>query len=306
MTKLLVIVGPTAVGKTALAVRLAQQLRCEAVSADSRQIYRGMDIGTAKPTPAEQAALRHHLIDVVAPDEVLPLPGYLALAQAAIKDISARGALPILVGGTGQYVRALLEGWNVPEVPPNPGLRSELLEYAEREGAEALHQRLNTLDPAAAARIDYRNVRRVVRALEVHLTLGQPISALQTKRGNDYEVLMLGLTLPRETLYTRADARIDAMLAAGLVAEVEALLAAGYSHELPAMSGLGYRQIAAHLRGEMPMEEAITRFKNATHRYIRQQYSWFSLQDTKIAWHTAGEGAVEEIETQVHSWASRA
>jgi tRNA dimethylallyltransferase len=247
---LVVIVGPTAVGKTALAVRLAEAVGGEIVSADSRQVYRGMDIGTAKATLEELARVPHHLLDVVEPDEALSLAQFQELAYAAIDDITARGRVPFLVGGTGQYVKAVVEGWQVPRVPPDEQLRERLYRQAEEQGAEALHARLQTLDPDAATRIDARNVRRVVRALEVCLLSGRPISEQQAKSPPPYRLLMIGLALPRPVLYRRIDQRVEQMVAAGLEAEVRRLVAAGYGFELPAMSGVGYGQFEPRLAGE--------------------------------------------------------
>lgn len=281
---LLVMVGPTAVGKTALAVRLGQSLNGEVVSADSRQVYRGMDIGTAKPTPEERAQTPHHLIDIRDPDEPLTLAEYQALAYKAIDWLLARGKLPMLVGGTGQYVRAVVEGWGIPRVPPQEALRAEFYAEAESSGHEALHARLRELDPAAAERIDARNVRRVVRALEVCLVAGRPISDLQRKQPPPYRIVQVGLTRPRELLYQRVDDRVDAMIEAGLVDEVRRLVEAGYGWELPAMSGLGYRQLRAVLRGEASLGEAVGEIKRETRRFIRHQSNWFSLSDPRIHW----------------------
>ncbi|HUY76365.1 MAG TPA: tRNA (adenosine(37)-N6)-dimethylallyltransferase MiaA [Ktedonobacterales bacterium] len=288
---LVALVGPTAVGKTALALALAERLRAadaavrpvEAVAADSRQIYRSMDIATAKPTPAERAQLPHHLIDVVWPDESYTLAQYQHDAQTAIADIHARGGVPLLVGGTGLYVRAVVDGLAIPEVAPNPELRATLAAEAAADGADALHARLAALDPAAAARIAPTNVRRVTRALEVCLSTGQPFSAQQGARPTPYRALTLGLDMDRAALYTRADARIDSMLAAGLVAETQTLVARGYGWELPAMSSLGYREIGAYLRGELALADATERFKLATHAYIRRQLTWFR-PDARIHW----------------------
>jgi tRNA dimethylallyltransferase len=288
--RVVVLVGPTAVGKTALSLRLARAFDGEVVSADSRQIYRRMDIGTAKATAHEQALAPHHLLDVAEPDEQLTLAQYKALADAAIRAIWARGGLPLLVGGTGLYVRAVLEGWTVPEVPPNEALRTSLYALAEREGHESLHRALAAVDPQAAQGIDARNVRRVVRALEVYHETGAPISQLQRKQPPDYRILRIGLTLPRPALYARIDARVDAMLADGLVEEVRGLLAQGYSLDLPAMSGLGYRQIAQHLAGEIGLQEATALIKRHTRRFVRQQYNWFRLDDPAIHWLDAAEG----------------
>jgi tRNA dimethylallyltransferase len=284
---LVVIAGPTATGKTALALALAERLRpnweSEVISADARQIYRLMDIATAKPTPAERARLLHHLLDMVWPDQTLTLAEYQRTANAAIADVWARGRLPLLVGGAGLYIRAIVDGLAIPEVAPQPELRAELEALLEAEGVAGLHARLAALDPGIAARIDARNPRRLIRALEVCLITGRPISEQQGARPTPYRPLFFGLNMERDALYARADARIDTMRAAGLVAEAEALLARGYSWELPAMSSLGYREVGAYLRGEIPLDEAFTRFKQATHGYIRRQLTWFR-RDERIIW----------------------
>ncbi len=281
---LIAIVGPTAVGKTALAVRLAEAVGGEIVSADSRQVYRGMDIGTAKATPQDRARVRHHLLDVVDPDQALGLAQFQALAYAALDDILARGLVPFLVGGTGQYVLAVVEGWQVPHVPPDEGLRADLYRQAEQGGAGVLHARLRTLDPVAAERIDPRNVRRLVRALEVCLITGRPISAQQRKAPPPYRTLMLGLTLPRAELYRRIDRRVEEMIAAGLEGEVRRLVAAGYGFERPAMSGVGYGQFAPYLAGETGLEEVVRQIKRASRRFVRHQFNWFRPDDPRIHW----------------------
>lgn len=293
--RLLAIVGPTAAGKTALSLDLAEALDGEIVSADSRQIYRGMDIGSAKATPAEQARVPHHLLDLVDPDQVLTLAEYQQLAYRAIDDIHARGRLPLLVGGSGQYVAAVLEGWRIPEVAPQPELRAQLAADAAAHGAEALHARLAALDPPAAARIDYRNVRRVIRALEVCLVTGRPISELQGKEPPPYRIRRIGVTRPRPVLYKRIDARVDAMIEAGLVDEVGRLADAGYDWNLPAMTGLGYRQIGLYLRGEATLDEAIALVKQATRRFVQQQYNWFPLDDPAIRWLDPEQVTMEEL-----------
>ena len=287
---LVVIVGPTAVGKTALAVALATHFAVEAVSADSRQFYLGMDIGTAKPTPEERAALRHHLIDIATPDATVGLAQFLRLAQAAIADIHQRGKLPILVGGTGQYVRALLQGWQTPDVPPDPELRVDLERRARGDPA-GLWAQLLALDPGVVDFIDPRNLRRVVRALEVCLKTGIPFSAQRQRLTPPYRVLQFGLTLEREVLYVRADARVEAMIAAGLPAEVERLLAAGYGWELPAMSGLGYSQFRPYFEGRATLAEVTLRIQLDTHDFIRRQYAWFGLKDPAITWLAPGDTA---------------
>ena len=272
---LLVIVGPTAAGKTALALALARSLSGEIVSADSRQVYRGMDIGTAKPTIAERAAAPHHLIDVVNPDEEFSLARYQDLATAAIAAISARRRLPILAGGTGQYLAAVLEGWQIPRVAPQPALRAALEREAEHHGAAALHARLAQIDPTAAAGMQPTNLRRVIRALEVYELTGHPISEQQAKRPPPYRARTLWLTLPPDELYARIDARVDAMVGAGLLGELCALLARGYGWDLPAMSGLGYREFRPYFEGEATLDDVITRLKYDTHAFARRQAGWF-------------------------------
>lgn len=302
---LLVVVGPTATGKSSLAVALAQRLRGEIISADSRQLYQGMDIGTAKPTPAERALVPHHLLDTITPDTPYTLTQYQADAQAAIAAIHERGHLPVLVGGTGLYIRAVVDNLAIPEVPPQWELRRALEEQAASEGAAALHARLAALDPVSAARIDAANVRRVIRALEVCLATGQPFSTLQGARPSPYRPLLLGLTCERARLYARADRRIDAMLVAGLVDEVRALAARGYDWHLPAMTSLGYGEMGAYLRGETSLEEAITRLKFNTHSYIRRQYSWFR-PDARIRWLECElPGLEEEALAIIHDWLAR-
>ncbi|HEY7348994.1 MAG TPA: tRNA (adenosine(37)-N6)-dimethylallyltransferase MiaA [Ktedonobacterales bacterium] len=280
---LLALVGPTASGKTGLALRLALRLHGEIVSADSRQLYQGMDIGTAKPTSEERALVPHHLLDSITPDTPYTLTQYQADAQAAIAAIHAREHLPLLVGGTGLYIRAVVDNLAIPEVPPQWELRRELEAQAAREGAAALHARLAALDPASAARIDPANTRRVIRALEVCMVTGKPFSALQGARPSPYRALLLGLTCERARLYARVDRRVDAMIAAGFVDEVRALVARGYDWRLPAMTSLGYGEMGVYLRGETSLEEAVERLKYHTHSYIRRQYSWFRA-DARIHW----------------------
>ncbi len=283
MADLIAIVGPTGVGKTALALQLAQALDGEIVSADSRQIYRYMDIGTAKPTPEELSLVPHHLVDVLDPDEPFSLAEFQERAYAAIEDVLSRGRLPFLVGGTGQYVRAVIEGWKIPRVPPDEALRARL--YAEEERQEgALYDRLIALDPAAEDLIDRRNVRRVVRALEVCLKSGRPFSEQRGKSPPPYRIVQIGLTMEREALYERIDARIEDMVAHGLVQEVQSLLDRGYTWDLPAMSSLGYVQLKDHLADTGSPEEGVALIKRETRRFIRQQYNWFRLTDAHILW----------------------
>lgn len=286
---LLVVLGPTAVGKTALAIALAQALGGEIVGADSRQIYREMDIGTAKPTPEQRAQAPHHLLDIVNPDEDLSLAQYQRLAYNTIEDVHRRKRLPLLVGGTGQYITAVVEGWSIPEVPPNPALRAELEAFAASNGVEALHARLIERDPPAAEFVEPRNLRRIVRALEVAIETGRPFSEQRRKTPPGFDVLTFGLTLERQRLYERADQRVLDMIAAGFMDEVRGLLDKGYSRSLPSMSGLGYAQLAAHLLDNVPLDEAITATQHATHDFIRRQYTWFRGHDHHILWHNVEE-----------------
>jgi len=286
---LLVIVGQTAVGKTAVSLQLATAFNGEIISADSRLFYRGMDVGTAKPPPAERAQIPHHLIDICQPDETLTLGEYQDLAYAAITAVHQSGRLPILVGGTGQYVQAVVQGWGIPRVPPQPELREAL---AQMGGAE-LARWLTALDAAASAKIEPRNVRRVIRALEVTLVSGRPISELQRKQPPPYNICQIGLRRERAALYARIDQRIEAMMAAGLLAEVAALREKGYGRSLPAMSGLGYQQLCVYLDGEMTLDEAVERIKFETHRFARQQNTWFRADDPAIAWFDMENAGVE-------------
>jgi tRNA dimethylallyltransferase len=272
---LVTIVGPTAVGKTGLSIRLAQELGGEIVSADSRQVYRQMDIGTAKPSPAEQSAAPHYLIDLVDPHEDFSLATFQDLAYAAINAIHARGGVPLLVGGTGQYAAAVLQGWQIPRVAPQPDIRKRLEQEAGQLGAAALHARLAQIDPQAAAGILPGNVRRVIRALEVFEITGQPISAQQTMHPPPYTLHTIQLVLPAEQLYAKIDRRVDLMIEAGLVDEVRGLVERGYDWELPAMSGLGYREFQPYFAGESSLEDAIQRLKFDTHAFARRQPGWF-------------------------------
>lgn len=282
--RVLFIVGPTASGKTAASMALAARAHVEIVNADSRQVYRGMSIGTGKPTLAELAAVPHHLIDVADPDERYNLARFLAEARAAIAVIASRDAVPVVVGGAGQYVWGLVEGWRTPAVPPNPELRAGLVEQARHSGPEALHERLRSVDPRSAGAIDPRNVRRVVRALEVWHETGAPFSRQRRKSPPDFEPVVLGIAPERAALLQRADDRVDAMLRGGWPEEVRALLDAGYGPDLPSFSSVGYREVAACVRGEVTLEETTERVKNATHRLVRRQAAWFKTVDPRIAW----------------------
>jgi len=283
------IVGPTAVGKSELALHLAQYFSLEIISADSRQVYRYMDIGTNKPSPAERASVLHHVIDVIEPDEDFSLAMYHRLATEALKAIKQKGKLPLLVGGSGLYVWSLVEGWKIPQVPPDQKLRRQLEDRAEQEDSQSLYQELQDIDPVAAAKINPSNIRRIIRALEIYHTTGQPPSQLQRKEAPGFPIMVIGLTRKRSELYRNIDWRADKMIQMGLVEEVEQLLKKGYSPALPSMSGIGYKQIGQFLQGEMTLPQAIDKIKYETHRLARHQYAWFRLRDSRIHWFDTSE-----------------
>jgi tRNA dimethylallyltransferase len=270
---LIVVAGPTAVGKTGLAIALAREFAGEVVNADSRYLYRGFDIGVAKPTLAERDGVPHHLIDILGPDGDMSLARYQDLAYGAIDAILGRGALPILAGGTPLYVNAVVEAWRIPRVPPDPQFRADLDEVARRVGIHALVERLLEVDPVAAARSG-SNLRRIIRALEVWESTGIPMSELEGKGTPRYRALELGLTMPRDRLYRAIDDRIADQVKRGLVDEVHGLLASGIPEHAPAMSSLGYRQLLPHLRGEIDLASAVRQIERNTHRYVRHQESW--------------------------------
>jgi tRNA dimethylallyltransferase len=281
MKHVVAIVGPTAVGKSALGLKLALDFRGEIISADSRQVYRGLDIGTAKPAGEEQHSVPHHLIDLVEPYEDFGLAQYQELAGKAIDDVISRGRLPLVVGGSGLYMWALLEGWQIPKVAPDTALRKILEERAAAGEAQQLYAELKIMNSEAADRIDPRNVRRVIRALEIAQTGGKPQAA---KSEPAFKSLIVGLNANRQTLYRRIDERVDSMVASGLVTEVQGLLNRGFGLGLPAMSGIGYRQIEAYIAGKMSLDEAVQQVKNETHRLVRMQNNWFSSKDDRIHW----------------------
>ena len=279
---LVAVVGPTGSGKTAAAIRAAPWLGAEIVAADSRQVRREMRIGTAAPSDEELAAAPHHLVGVVGPVEEWALPDFLDAARAAIEDVWARGKTPLLVGGTGQYVWALLEGWRVPAVPPNAALREELEQLAKDQGSHVLHQRLAWSDPQSANRIDPRNIRRLVRAVEIVETTGRPVPPLE-RQPPDFTWSVIGLEWPRDELHERVDRRAEEMYASGLVEETRNLIDR-YGRDARALQTIGYAQAAHVVDGQWPLDKAITRTKIETHRLIRMQGNWFSLDDARIWW----------------------
>lgn len=281
---LVLIVGPTAVGKTDSAIRLARKVGAEIISADSRYFYRGMDIGTAKPSLEERGEIPHHLIDVANPDETWSLSVFKQEAVRIIKDVQDRGKLPLLVGGTGQYIHAILHDWQIPVQEPDVRLREVLEAWGRAEGPDELHRKLAIVDPEAAQVIEAPNLRRTVRALEVIFSTGRKFSTQRRQQSCPYSVLKIGLMRPRNELYARIDGRIEAMLENGFVDEVKGLLAKGYRRDLPAMSAIGYREVSAAIEGSMSLEEAITFIKRQTRVFVRRQANWFKESDPSIYW----------------------
>ncbi|MBE0476736.1 MAG: tRNA (adenosine(37)-N6)-dimethylallyltransferase MiaA [Coriobacteriia bacterium] len=282
--RVLAVVGPTAVGKTALAEGLALRLGGEIVSADSMQVYRGMDVGTAKPRPDERA-VPYHCIDLAEPGEPFSAALYQDCARAAVADISARGLLPVLAGGTGLYVRAAIDDLEFPRGESGSRERERLEALAARIGPEALHERLRGIDPASAALIHPNNVRRVVRALEM---AAEGVSYAEQARGFAerravYDATFLGLTMEREALYARIGERVEAMVAAGLLDEVRALLDAGYREALTAAQAIGYKELVPVAEGRADLGDAVEAVKLATRRYAKRQLTWFRA-DPRVRW----------------------
>ena len=278
----LYIVGPTATGKTQLAIALAQQLGGEIINADSRQVYKYMDIGTAKPTRKERAQVPHHLFDLISPAENFSLGRFLSLATASVHDIRRRNSLPIVVGGTGQYVWALRDGWEVPAVPPDDKYRAELEQVAAEQGTQVLHQRLQLIDPKRAGELDARNTRRVIRALEINHITGQIPSELPAVSGQGLEGLVIGLTMGRNYLYERIDRRVDQMMENGFLEEARSLAGMGYTLGEGCLACPGYKELGQYLNGEVSLADAVQRTKFQTHRLVRRQHTWFKPSDTRI------------------------
>ncbi len=298
---LVAITGPTATGKTATAVLVARAIGGEVVSVDSMAVYRGMDVGTAKPSEAERAAVLFHLIDVVSPDEPFNVSRYRDLAEAVLQDIRARGRRAVLAGGTGLYLRVLLEGFGLTSSPPDTALRERLNREADERGSPALHARLRALDPAAAERIHPNDRVRTIRALEVCLTSGVPITTLQARdaaQRSARPARKFALTAERDELYRRIDERVDAMIHAGLEQEVRRLLDAGYSPELPPMRSLGYKEMTAYLRGETDMETAVEGVKRETRRFAKRQLTWFRA-DPELTWIDVGGRSPADVAAEI-------
>ncbi len=298
---LVVILGPTAVGKTEISIQLAEKLDGEIISADSRLFYRGMDIGTAKPSVIERKRVPHHLIDVCNPDETWSLAVFQKAAKKAIRDVQDRGKLPFLVGGTGQYIRAVIEGWDIPNQQPDMKLRQALENWAVEIGSMEMHRRLAVIDPVAAARILPGNVRRTVRALEVIFRSGTRFDEQRLQKGSAYSLLLVGLKRPRTEIYARVDARIEEMVKYGFLEEVKGLLEKGYGPELPPMSAIGYREIVAVAQEKISMKEALTQMKSLTHQFVRRQANWFKETDPTIHWFDAEKDCIPAIAAMIKS-----
>jgi len=294
MKPLLVIVGPTAVGKSALAMYLAKHFPIEIVNADSRQIYRYMNIGTGKPSLIDRYLVSHHLIDIVSPDQDFNLSLYRRLATDRINYIHQSGNLPVLVGGSGLYVWSVVEGWEIPQVYPDYKLRQELEITAKQKGSPALYKTLQQIDELAANKIHPNNTRRIIRALEIYYKTGQLPSKLYQKKQPKFSTLIIGLTIERNELYRMIHQRITNMLEQGLVLEVENLSQMGYKDSLPSMSSIGYNQIYQFLKGNLSLPSAIESINRETRRLARHQYAWFHLNDKRIQWIDISQGNVKE------------
>lgn len=291
MNPLIILAGPTAVGKTELSLQLAQRLEAEIISADSMQVYKRMDIGTAKPSLEERKAVPHHLIDLVEPNQDFSVADYQKCFEQTVASIYAKGKLPLLTGGTGLYIRACIQGFNLEPGEPLPDLRKKLKEEAEQYGPDYIHQRLVKVDPVAAAKIHPNDVRRVIRALEVFQNTGVPISQLQQKKNSrfKYNVIYLFLNRERDELYRRIELRVDRMISEGLVEEVHSLLESGFSPQLKSMQSLGYKQICSYLQQEISLEEAIASIKQETRHYAKRQLTWFRKEPIDYLINVSGE-----------------
>jgi tRNA dimethylallyltransferase len=302
---ILIIVGPTAVGKTEVTLDVARRLGGEVVSADSMQIYRGLDIGTAKPSPEERMGVPHHLIDIVEPTQSFSVADWVTLARSLLEAIRARGRACLVSGGTPLYHEALFGRFALAvDAGPQPEIRASLGRLAARYGLRYLHRQLRAVDPAAAARINPADQKRTVRALEVYLSTGRPLSVLERQaaachRPPSGDAVFVGLWRPKDELARRIEARVQIMLSRGLVAEVERLYGAGLRRDLPAMQGVGYKEIAEHLLGRITLEEAARRMAVNTRRLAKRQMTWFRA-DPRIQWFRAGmnmKDVVEDIVT---------
>ena len=289
------ITGPTAVGKTQLSLEIVGSLNGEIISADSRLFYKGLDIGTAKPSRNERKVVKHHLIDIADPDETLSLSVFQQSVYSICEKLWGEGKVPFLVGGTGQFIRAIIEGWVIPPQYPNEEMRGILELWGEKIGPENLHEKLRLLDPKAAEKMDARNLRRIIRAFEVIFSTGKMFSDQRKKQKFGFKFKVIGLTRDREELYQRVDERIVQMFENGFVDEVRALLDQGYHPELPALSAIGYKEVIGYLQGNIRMDEVVLLMKRRTRSYIRRQANWFKLKDERIKWFEMHDGVGQEV-----------
>ena len=285
---LICILGPTGIGKSKFALEFAQFNRGEIISADSRQIYKGLNIGTATPDENELKTVTHHLINCLDPDQEYGLANFLEMATTKILEIIGRGNLPIVVGGTNQYLFALINNWNVPKVAPDKEFRKQLEEKAKTQGSLSIYEDLVAQDPKAAEAIDYRNIRRVIRALEIQKH--QPKSVSDTLADNNIRAYAVAFTTPREELYKLIDQRVDKMISDGWVGEVQKLIDDGYDATLPSMSSIGYAEIIEHLRSDSELEDVIKKIKTKTHKLARNQYVWLRKADWGSWFESSNEG----------------
>ena len=303
MTKkpIVVLVGPTAVGKTAASIALAQQLNGEIISGDSMQIYRGLDIGTAKITPEEMQGVTHHLLDIRDIEENFSAADFKVEADKVIADIHQRGKLPIIVGGTGFYINSLIYEYHFGEAITDEAYRTELQAFVDIHGKEALHQRLAEIDATTAARLHANDVKRVMRALEVYHVTGKPLSSMENQVNKQvlrYPTVYLGLGMERERLYERINQRVDLMMEQGLLEETKTALAKGVSPQAQSMTSLGYRQIIQYLQGEVSLEKAIELIKRDTRHFAKRQLTWFR-HDPNLIWVMKDGKTEEEVETEL-------
>ena len=290
--KLIIMLGPTASGKTGLAIQLAQALNTEIISADSRYLYKELNIGTAKPTQDELAQVRHHLINCTILDQPWSIGEYKTEAEKLIQRLNDEGKIPILSGGTGQYIRAIRQNWQIPELEADDCMRTVIEGIGKEIGFEKLHDNLRVIDPEAASFIDFRNHRRTVRALEVIFKTGVRFSQIRSKETSPYDSLIIGLEWERKELYERIDSRIEQMLQEGFIEEVRQLIENGYKDALLKMGVIGYSELIAFLDGQTSLEEAVVLIKRNTRKYVRRQVNWFKPTDPEIHWLKAQDPAI--------------
>jgi tRNA dimethylallyltransferase len=299
--KLIAIVGPTAVGKTAVSLYLAKLIDAEIISADSMQVYKGMDIGTAKPSLGERETIPHHLIDIIEPEKPFSVAEYQKLARSKIREIQKRGRFPLLVGGSGLYIRAVIDKLDFPSGNISSEIRQKLEERAAKVGSKKLFQELIKIDPEAAQFIHPNNLRRIIRALEVYYLTGRQFSYFHKQwkvKKSIYNLKMFGLAMERSKLYANINSRVNKQIEQGLLEEVKRLVKKGYKHFLTSRQALGYKELVEHLEGKASLEEAINLVKRRTRKYARRQLIWFRA-DPRIHWIDVTNLSVEEVVQKV-------